>query len=654
MENGTVLSVMFLTLSWAFMGAYAQTTMTTASQSMTHANMTTASESMTHANMTTASQSVTHANMTTASESMTHANMTTTSESMTHANMTTTSESMTHGNMTTASESMTHANMTTASETTHANMTTASETTHANMTTASETTHANMTTASENMTHANMTTASENMTHANMTTASENMTHANMTTASENMTHANMTTASENMTHANMTTASGTTHGNMTTASESMTHANMTTASENMTHANMTTASETTHANMTTAATAAPPVSPNNTVVPLETTISRTGCGSQQLCAGEPVQCDPSTSPGSCFFLGARQISGRNFEFGLAGESEGYISASLATGSTTGVNVTTYVCANNGGTVRFFGALLNNDNLVKTTLPANSVKGSVNGTQIQCTFVATVPDATTRTENRFSLSVATGAYNRTSEELGSPTPKIRTAQVDLAKPNTTVANQLSSPSLPPSRTGCGSDKLCASEPSDCDPSASGSCLFFSSKNESGQTFKFELSGQSSGFLAASLSNDTKLGGNDTTYVCANNNGSFLFVSGIFNNGSFTKDSRNITNSGIINGSTIHCTFTAEESDSSVAARVTARAVFRSIILSNGTFNASDQTVGEFLVQFRSSIVDLANPNATVTNLENTSTNHAVTHQQSLLQVLLSTVGVLVLTMGGRN
>lgn len=65
----------------------------------------------------------------------------------------------------------------------------------------------------------------------------------------------------------------------------------------------------------------------------LQTTINNTGCGTEQLCAAEPASCNPSVA-GSCFFLSARQTSGQNFEFGLAGEADGYIAATLSTDST--------------------------------------------------------------------------------------------------------------------------------------------------------------------------------------------------------------------------------------------------------------------------------------------------------------------------------
>jgi len=65
---------------------------------------------------------------------------------------------------------------------------------------------------------------------------------------------------------------------------------------------------------------------------PLQTNISRAGCGTEALCAAQPAGCDPAS--GSCFFLNAKQLSGNNFEFGLAGESAGYVAATLSTDAT--------------------------------------------------------------------------------------------------------------------------------------------------------------------------------------------------------------------------------------------------------------------------------------------------------------------------------
>lgn len=55
------------------------------------------------------------------------------------------------------------------------------------------------------------------------------------------------------------------------------------------------------------------------------------------------------------------------------------------------------------------------------------------------------------------------------------------------------------------RQECGTTKLCAAEPSNCNPAAGDSCYFLSVKQQSGQIYNFELSGQSDGYVAAGLS-----------------------------------------------------------------------------------------------------------------------------------------------------
>ncbi|KAK6291828.1 hypothetical protein J4Q44_G00376130 [Coregonus suidteri] len=130
------------------------------------------------------------------------------------------------------------------------------------------------------------------------------------------------------------------------------------------------------------------------------------------------------------------QSSGQTFSFQLRGVSSGYIAVGLSTDSTQGGNDTTYVCANNNGIVNFFTALLDNKSLsVINTMAVNSVQGSVNDQIIQCTFNATVPNATVTTSTRgsattFFLMILKG--NFTNVVKG----------VDLGNPNATVTNSL--------------------------------------------------------------------------------------------------------------------------------------------------------------------------------------------------------------------
>ncbi|XP_038587506.1 putative ferric-chelate reductase 1 [Micropterus salmoides] len=177
------------------------------------------------------------------------------------------------------------------------------------------------------------------------------------------------------------------------------------------------------------------------TVSTLETPLNRTGCGTQQLCAAQPSNCDPSS--GSCFFFSAQQQSGQNFMLGLSGQSAGYIAASLAPNTTLAGNVTTYVCAKNGSAVQFISTFLNNGTLIPTTLNVSSVKGRLNGTTIQCTFDATVPDQATKTIN-LAIIISSGTFDILTGALGKPDFKFRSGLVDLSNPNATVTNLLSS------------------------------------------------------------------------------------------------------------------------------------------------------------------------------------------------------------------
>ncbi|XP_040886992.1 uncharacterized transmembrane protein DDB_G0289901-like isoform X2 [Toxotes jaculatrix] len=619
-----------------------------------------------------------------AQNNMTTANMITTENNMTTGNTMTTGNNMTTGNMTGGPGNMTGGpghvtggpgNMTGGP--------------------------GNMTGGPENMTGGpghvtggpgNMTGGPGNMTGGpgNMTGGPGHVTGGpgNMTGGPGNMTGGpghvtggpgNMTGGPGNMTGGPENVTGG--PGNMTGSPGNTTTGNtMTGNTGNTMTGNTTTASPGNTANMTTEA---PALIPNTTVETLETPVSRGGCGTERLCAAQPSECNPSNA-GSCFFLSARRRSGQNFDFGLSGESEGYLAATLSTDTNFGDNDTTYVCANNNGAVKFFSTVLNNGRLIQRELNVNSVRGRIDGNKIQCTFAATLPTPTTRASG-FALSVSTGPFNSTSGELGSPTAALRTEVVDPGNPNATVTNVLSpnttaspntttpavttaEPTLTPnttvetletpvSREGCGTQRLCAAQPSECNPSNAGSCFFLSARQRNnGQNFDFGLSGLSEGYIAATLSTDTNVGNNDTTYVCANNNGVVKFFSTVLNNGRLIERVLNVNSvRGRVNGTKIQCTFAA------TVVTPSTRAPTVSISISNGTFNSTSGQLGDVNLQFRSGLVDLANANATVTNELNTTTtpapttppsttSHAITFQQSLTQALLITVGVLGLAM----
>jgi len=143
--------------------------------------------------------------------------------------------------------------------------------------------------------------------------------------------------------------------------------------------------------------------------------------------------------------VGARRTAGQNFEFGLSGQSDGYIGCTLSPDNALGGGDTTYVCANDNGRVDFIGTILQNGQLIRRTLNANSVRGRIDGNRIQCTFAATIPDATARmTASTFSLAFVTGAFNPSTGELGAPEARVQTEMVELGNPNSNSTNVLTS------------------------------------------------------------------------------------------------------------------------------------------------------------------------------------------------------------------
>ncbi|KAF3837277.1 hypothetical protein F7725_004741 [Dissostichus mawsoni] len=178
-------------------------------------------------------------------------------------------------------------------------------------------------------------------------------------------------------------------------------------------------------------------------------TINRAECGTGQLCAAQPFGLRPLNK--FIMFLSGCQAesSGRNFDFGLSGESDGYLAAPCHSTTywyarlcpTLGGNDTTYVCANKNGVVKFFGAVLNNGKLTLKELRVDSVKGKITGKKIQCTFSATVPAQITKAA-QFAITISTGTFNSSTDALGDPSTQLKSPLVNLENPNTTVTNEL--------------------------------------------------------------------------------------------------------------------------------------------------------------------------------------------------------------------
>ncbi|KAL6466421.1 hypothetical protein MHYP_G00242250 [Metynnis hypsauchen] len=112
--------------------------------------------------------------------------------------------------------------------------------------------------------------------------------------------------------------------------------------------------------------------------------------------------------------------------------------------------------------------------------------------------------------------------------------------------------------------GCNQNKTCLSTPDKCDPAASGSCFFFSAGWPLNSTnITFELSGQSSGYIAVAFSVNSQLDNDSNIYACASNSGVKLIHTTLSNRSSSTlgNSSSEALVRGSVNGSTIQCVFT---------------------------------------------------------------------------------------------
>ncbi|XP_051555540.1 asparagine-rich protein-like [Myxocyprinus asiaticus] len=213
-----------------------------------------------------------------------------------------------------------------------------------------------------------------------------------------------------------------------------------------------------------------------------------------------------------------------------------------------------------------------------------------------------------------------GPLNNTSNSTQTGSPNM--TQIG---PNN-VANNNNNMSLATvNKANCKKDRACFSSPVSCDPSISGSCFFVSTRAVSGNAnnLTFELSGDSSGYIAVSLSRDNKEGDGDTVYSCANNNGTAKFIRATLNNSILTQDNTFISGnfSGSVNNTKIQCIFVAPGLSSVTRAANTGTFVFFF------TGSITNGTLGSPVTRLSTNAsVDLTNSNSTDVGIITTTTN----------------------------
>ncbi|XP_053484624.1 putative ferric-chelate reductase 1 [Ictalurus furcatus] len=178
-------------------------------------------------------------------------------------------------------------------------------------------------------------------------------------------------------------------------------------------------------------------------------------------------------------------------------------------------------------------------------------------------------------------------------------------------------------------TGCGSTKLCVSNPSNCDPAGNSSC-FFSSTQLSNAILTVELSGTTSGYVALGLtptsSQTQQLIQGTAVFVCGNNNNSTFFETAIQNGSVLTPANLTAINITSVQGSVtrdqslIQCVFNITLNSillSSILIKATVQLSFNIAIL-NGNTNGTD--LGNAAMVFNSKgSLNLADPKSNIPN-----------------------------------
>ncbi|XP_043954318.1 putative ferric-chelate reductase 1 [Gambusia affinis] len=295
-------------------------------------------------------------------------------------------------------------------------------------------------------------------------------------------------------------------------------------------------------------------------------------------------------------------------------------------------NTTTIAPANNATTV----ASASNATTVAPANNATTVAPANNATT-----VASASNATTVAPANNATTVAPASNATTVAPANNATT------VAPANNATTVAPTTLPAVASISRQECGTSKLCAAEPSKCDP-ASGTCYFLSAKQQSGQTYNFELSGQTDGYIAAGLSTTASQSASYRAYICANNNGAVRFFTGFINNQvlNVTQTLNTSNVKGSVTSGKIQCTFSADLPDT------TTRAAGYAMSITTGSYNPTSGELGNANFRILTPLVNLSDPTTNVTNLlgnNSTSSAYPVTHTQSFLPVLLVTVSMLAFT-----
>ncbi|CAJ1082006.1 putative ferric-chelate reductase 1 isoform X1 [Xyrichtys novacula] len=150
---------------------------------------------------------------------------------------------------------------------------------------------------------------------------------------------------------------------------------------------------------------------------------------------------------------------------------------------------------------------------------------------------------------------------------------------DVKSPLLTVTNDstggtTSDPTAGVSNKDCGVSKVCFSQPSNCDPTASADCYFMSARMlfPSDEEVRYEMTGSSDGYIAFGFSDD-QIMGNDDIYICGIGSNGLVQLQRAFSTGRTAPQILPLGNvsdvRASVQGSIISCSFTSMNTPSTV-------------------------------------------------------------------------------------
>ncbi|XP_071397227.1 putative ferric-chelate reductase 1 [Centroberyx affinis] len=178
----------------------------------------------------------------------------------------------------------------------------------------------------------------------------------------------------------------------------------------------------------------------------IQVNISRSGCGMTKLCVETPDDCDPMANT-TCLFASfdtgnSMAPNGTDLAVQLRGDSTGFIALGLTPSSNMDITMV-FICAQNISDSRFFFRTTQRNNsgdmaLSPTERIVRDIRGSVNGSVIQCEF--TIPNlnatSTRSPDTTFAVQVGSGTIN--GGNFGTFSVTLDAGTLNLADPASTI------------------------------------------------------------------------------------------------------------------------------------------------------------------------------------------------------------------------